>query len=873
MPLPALLLLLLAGLGSAQYDGLLEKQTLLVGGVYPPGEEETLISFTNALRRASDHSTRYNYQPFIIRPTSSDSHPIFKAVCESQKPLVALFTGQRGEAPRALAAVSRRMQVPLLAAAWQPPPPPPAPLVFHLHPALHTLSVALAALVEDNDWKTYTLLYDDDYGLIRLEAVLRLPRRNTVRVRRLSADNAELFKLMHHNKEYNVLLDCAADRVLGYLEQAMQVNMFSEYQSYILTSLDAHRLDWDSMVGGRSNVSCLRMIDPDDDEMNIQTRNPPNRYATLEGILAADAVSVLAVALETFQEGHSLETFGAESCDRDGGWKHGLDLAEHMRQNHVQGYTNSIEFDSNGQRANFTLQVLEREPSGFMVIAEWEAQTGAVVQGGDADSREDTVLERAHDKVFTVVSRKGLPYLDVIKDDTLKGNDRYRGYAVDLIDAIAKILNIKYEFKVLEGGYGTRDKTTNKWNGLIGQLVDGKADMAICDLTITYERRSAVDFTMPFMTLGISILYKRAEKQPPSMFSFMAPFSNEVWLYVATAKLIVSMLLYLCSRLSPGDWENPHPCDKEPEELENIWNLKNCAWLTLGSIMTQGCDILPKAFGTRWITGMWWFFALILTSSYTANLAAFLTNDRMEKTIQDVKDLSNQNKIKYGVLEGGSSYNFFKDSNDSIYQRVWTTMESTRPSVFVSDNKYGVERVLQRKGKYAYFMESTSIEYIMQRKCDLYQVGGNLDFKGYGIALPMNSPYRKNFNKAILKLQETGELDKLKKKWWEEMDIEKKCDEESSGDSEDSMEFGLDNVGGVFLVVAMGCVLGAMVTGIEFLWHARSMAVDEKISTKEAIVSELKASLNFNEPTKPVLKGRSSTKSPPPTSEMSGKTF
>lgn len=29
-----------------------------------------------------------------------------------------------------------------------------------------------------------------------------------------------------------------------------------------------------------------------------------------------------------------------------------------------------------------------------------------------------------------------------------------------------------------------------------------KADLAICDLTITYERRTAVDFTMPFMTLG-----------------------------------------------------------------------------------------------------------------------------------------------------------------------------------------------------------------------------------------------------------------------------------------------------------------------------------------------------------------------------------
>lgn len=46
--------------------------------------------------------------------------------------------------------------------------------------------------------------------------------------------------------------------------------------------------------------------------------------------------------------------------------------------------------------------------------------------------------------------------------------------------------------------------------------------------------------------------------------------------------------------MTPGDWEKPHPCDENPEELENIWGIKNCLWVTLGSIMTQGSDILPK---------------------------------------------------------------------------------------------------------------------------------------------------------------------------------------------------------------------------------------------------------------------------------------
>jgi glutamate receptor, ionotropic, invertebrate len=72
--------------------------------------------------------------------------------------------------------------------------------------------------------------------------------------------------------------------------------------------------------------------------------------------------------------------------------------------------------------------------------------------------------------------------------------------------------------------------------------------LAICDLTITYERRTAVDFTMPFMTLGISILFSKPIKADPDLFSFLSPLSLEVWLYMATAYMGVSLLLFILAR-------------------------------------------------------------------------------------------------------------------------------------------------------------------------------------------------------------------------------------------------------------------------------------------------------------------------------------
>jgi len=60
------------------------------------------------------------------------------------------------------------------------------------------------------------------------------------------------------------------------------------------------------------------------------------------------------------------------------------------------------------------------------------------------------------------------------------------------------------------------------------------------------------------------------------------------------------------------------------------------------------------------VGGIWWFFTLILIASYTANLAAFLTVERMRSPIESAEDLAKQNVIKYGTLNGGSTMTFFK---------------------------------------------------------------------------------------------------------------------------------------------------------------------------------------------------------------------
>jgi ABC-type amino acid transport substrate-binding protein len=55
-------------------------------------------------------------------------------------------------------------------------------------------------------------------------------------------------------------------------------------------------------------------------------------------------------------------------------------------------------------------------------------------------------------------------------------------------------------------------------------------------MTITYEREQYVDFTKPYLTLGITILYRKPKREPPELFSFLSPLSIEVRIEVSVGR-------------------------------------------------------------------------------------------------------------------------------------------------------------------------------------------------------------------------------------------------------------------------------------------------------------------------------------------------
>ncbi len=94
-----------------------------------------------------------------------------------------------------------------------------------------------------------------------------------------------------------------------------------------------------------------------------------------------------------------------------------------------------------------------------------------------------------------------------------KGNDKYDGYCAELAKQLSEIVGFDYELTLVKDGkFGAKDNHGN-WSGIIGDLVRHDADISIASLTITKERRKAIQFTYPFLDGHLNIVMKKSNQK------------------------------------------------------------------------------------------------------------------------------------------------------------------------------------------------------------------------------------------------------------------------------------------------------------------------------------------------------------------------
>ncbi|XP_059179458.1 glutamate receptor 3-like isoform X2 [Physella acuta] len=375
-----------------------------------------------------------------------------------------------------------------------------------------------------------------------------------------------------------------------------------------------------------------------------------------------------------------------------------------------------------------------------------------------------TTVATTSDKPELIVSfKEEAPYFNRIAVGATE--EQYTGFVVDLLREVARLADFNYKFRpVADGKYGAQQ--AHRWNGVIGEVVDGTAHIGAGALTVTSEREEVVDFTKPFMSNSVNLLVQKPSWTDLGLGYLVRPFSADYWIMLLVALLLIGIVFFIIGKFSPYEWGNV-AADRDPRGAKNSFTLRNSYLFALSTITWQGFREAPHSLSGRIMAAFWWMFVLFSLIAYTANLTAFFLarpEQMPQLPFKTYEDLVANSDLHVMALNFGSTQKLLYGSHSETLKRLWSKMNAENS--FVSSYTEGVERVKKSKGKFVMMMESASAEYYARQNCDIMVYGDDLFPSSMGFVVQKNSVWRRKINEAMDKLNEQGFVQQLKDKYW-----------------------------------------------------------------------------------------------------------
>lgn len=209
------------------------------------------------------------------------------------------------------------------------------------------------------------------------------------------------------------------------------------------------------------------------------------------------------------------------------------------------------------------------------------------------------------------------------------------GLAIDVLRYVKTELQFEpLVYFVRDGNYGAKNTTADTWNGIVRDIREGKADIAI-DLMTNEARSEVIDFSLRWTHAGLALLVLVGEQNVDNLdFSFFQPFTVYLWMGMIGVVNFYLGILWYTDRLSPyGHYKSFRA------KNHNGFDLSESMWYCWGVCFdNQFVDSRPRSLSARAMAVFLAIFALMCVTSYTANLTAHLLSDDTKPAITGIRD-------------------------------------------------------------------------------------------------------------------------------------------------------------------------------------------------------------------------------------------
>jgi polar amino acid transport system substrate-binding protein len=314
-----------------------------------------------------------------------------------------------------------------------------------------------------------------------------------------------------------------------------------------------------------------------------------------------------------------------------------------------------------------------------------------------------------------------------------EGNVKY-GFTIDLLDEIAKRAEWRYTY--LDSG---------NVPGLLRAVEEGRVDFGASNISITAERERTFDFSQPIIAAGLQTIVTASstERVEPGLVDFLKVLFSKtmlVWLLAALALTVLpAHIIWLLER---GNAESMVDRSYFPGIFQAFgWGL--------GMLAAAPFDP-PLRWPIRVVTVIWTFVSIIFVAYYTAILTTNFTVSTISSLISTPADL--------------------------IGKKVCTVADTTSSAYL---NKLGAPftgaaRIedcydgLQKGDFQAVVYDAPVLQYYLTNGGAGVAVPAGPVFKDedYGLVFPAGSQLLEEADSALLSMQEDGQYELLKKKWF-----------------------------------------------------------------------------------------------------------
>lgn len=319
----------------------------------------------------------------------------------------------------------------------------------------------------------------------------------------------------------------------------------------------------------------------------------------------------------------------------------------------------------------------------------------------------------------------------VVEPFVIKDKDRLTGFSIDLWKEVAYLADVPYEF--------VETKTVTEQ---LDAVREGEADVAIAAISMTAKREEELDFSYPYYLAGLQIMTTGKPRSTlASLLSFLFSSRFLIGMAVVFAILvIVGHIAWLVERNSNPDFPSSY--------VKGIWE---GLWWAAATVTTVGYG--DKTVKDKWgrLIGIFWMFAgLFLIANFTAFVTAEATVSHLQTSISGIEDLPGKKVV---TVRGTTSAEYLREQR-IIFRGVDTIEEAYA----LLDNEE-VEAIVYDAPVLQYYAATSG-------NSSLQVVGAPFNAEYYGMALPTDSPYKEQINKAVLEIIENGTFEELVTKWY-----------------------------------------------------------------------------------------------------------